>query len=151
MNALTRPVKSLPAMSEADVGRVRALESRLMGYEQVPIRTDHLIHGGMYARTILVPAGVVLTGALLKVATVLILSGDVTVFTGQEEFRLVGFNVIPGSVGRKSAFMANESTYMTMLFPTQARDVESVEAEFTDEPELLFSRRGENRVTITGE
>ena len=35
---------------------------------QVPIETRHVLHAGMYARTICIPAGVLITGALVKVA-----------------------------------------------------------------------------------
>lgn len=152
MNQITSPIQSLPAMSPEAVTAVRGLEALSMSIGgQVPICTDHLIHGGMYTRTICIPAGVVLTGALLKVPTVLVLHGDVTAFTGTDEVRLTGFHVLPGSAGRKSAFIAHADTHMTMVFPSGAQTVEAAEEEFTDEAHLLISRTGENRITITGE
>jgi hypothetical protein len=143
----------LPAMSERAIDAVRELETRIMGSEPVQLGTDHLIHGGMYARTICLPAGFVLTGALLKVATVLIVNGDCVAFTGDNEIRLCGFNVIPGSAGRKTAFIANTDTHMTMVFPSDAKSVADAEEQFTNEPHLLMSRRDNSgdTVTITGE
>jgi hypothetical protein len=143
----------LPAMTDQAVAAVREMEARQMRMEQVPIRTDHLIHGGMYARTICLPAGAALTGALLKVATVLIVHGDCTVFTGDGELYLRGFNVLPGSAGRKTAFIAHSDTHMTMVFPSDAKSVAQAEDQFTDEPHLLMSRRDSSgdTVTITGE
>jgi hypothetical protein len=151
MNELAGLHIHLPAMSPQAVAAVREMESRQMLGEQVPIRTDHLIHGHMYARTICLPAGAALTGALLKVATVLIVHGRCTVFTGDDEVHLSGFNVLPGSAGRKTAFIAHTDTHMTMVFPSDAKSVTEAEDQFTDEADLLFSRHGENFITITGE
>jgi hypothetical protein len=139
----------IPAMSETAVDAVRELERINLQAEQVPITTYHLIHAGMYARSIKLPAGVRLTGVLIKRATVLILNGDVEMFNGREVVRLTGYCVLGGSAHRKQAFYALADTHMTMLFPTSAKDVEAAEDEFTDEADRLFSRRGENIVTIT--
>lgn len=153
MNELAGLHIHLPAMSPQAVSAVRELESRQMSGAQVPIRTDHLIHGGMYHRTIMLSAGVVLTGALLKISTVLTIYGRVTVFTGDDEITLSGFHVVPGSAGRKTAFIAHADTWMTMSFPTSATTVEQAESEFTDEAHLLISRRdgAGDTTTITGE
>ena len=118
---------------------------------QVPITTYHLIHAGLYARTITIPAGVLLTGALIKRSTLVILNGDVTVANGDKSERLIGYNVLPASAHRKQGFFAHADTQITMLFATSARDVQSAEEEFTDEAHRLFSRHGENVVNITGE
>lgn len=138
-------------MSEIAVAKVRAFEALNLAREQTPITTYHLFHAGMYARTITIPEGVVLTGALIKRATVLIVSGDVTISTGDDAFRLTGYHVLPASAYRKQAFVAHTDTHLTMLFPTDIEDVRAAEEEFTDEPDLLFSRAGENVVNITGE
>jgi hypothetical protein len=138
-------------MTPAAIGRIRAFEQINMQCEQVPITTFHLLHAGMYARTITIPAGVVLTGALIKRATVLIANGDTTVSTGDRSFLLTGHHVVPASANRKQAFVAHTDTQLTMLFPTAAKTVEEAEAEFTDEADLLFSRSGENVINITGE
>lgn len=141
----------IPAMSPAAVDRVRELERVNMQREQTPIVTHHLIHAGLYARSITMPAGTVLTGALVTRSTVVIVQGDATVATGEDSARLTGYHVLPASAHRKQAFLAHEDTTITMLFATSAQTVEQCESEFTDEAELLFSRRGENVVTITGE
>jgi hypothetical protein len=142
---------SLPAMSGAAVDKIRALEQINLQQEQTPIVTHHLIHAGMYHRTIKIDAGVVLTGALIKRATTVTVSGDALVSTGDYAVRLVGYHVLPASAHRKQAFLANTETHITMCFPTKAKTVEEAEAEFTDEADLLFSRTGENVINITGE
>lgn len=141
------PPQVIRAMTAQAVDKVRALEQRAMQLEQTPITTHHLIHAGVYARTIMIPAGVVLTGALIKRATVVTVSGDVETNAG----RITGYHVLPASAHRKQAFLAHSDTHITMSFATQAKTVEEAEAEFTDEADLLFSRSGENVVHITGE
>lgn len=143
----------LVPMAPEAIDKVRRLEANLKEMPQVAIRTEHLIHGGMYARTIRIPAGAVLTGALIKLATVLIVSGECTVFTGGDTLELRGYHVIPASAGRKQVFLAHVDTDLTMLFPSGAASVEQAEAEFTDEAHLLLSCQiaDQDSITITGE
>jgi hypothetical protein len=141
----------IPAMSVDAIAQVRELEQISMTLPQVPIATHHVLHGGLYARTITIPAGVVLTGALIKIPTLLIVSGHVAVTVGEKTVELAGYNVLPASAGRKQAYLALSDTEITMVFPTSAMTVEEAEDEFTNEAYLLFSRSGENMVVITGE
>jgi hypothetical protein len=152
MNAIAQRAPSLPAMSAADVGKVSRLESRMRAMEQVPIHTTHHFHGGLYSRTIRIPAGVGLTGALIRIPTLLIISGHVTVFAGGDQIELHGYHILPGSAGRKQVFITHADTDLTMVFPTQAKTVEEAEAEFTDETELLMSREQPgDTIIFTGE
>lgn len=141
----------LPRMSEDALNRVRALEGYMLDAPQSPLVTRHLLHAGMYARTIVLPAGVVLTGALIKIATVLVVNGRVKVYTGDNVLDLAGYNVVPGHAGRKQVFYAEEDTELTMMFPTTAKTVEEAEEQFTDEAARLMSRTGLNEVLITGD
>lgn len=143
----------LPAMSEESINKVKAIENFSLEFvDQLNLPTANLIHGGMYARTLHMDAGTVLTGALLKVPTILIVSGDCAVFIGTETIELRGYTVLPGSAGRKQMFYAHTDVDMTMLFPTDATTVDECEREFTDEHELLMTNRMTNVTTlITGE
>lgn len=142
----------LPALSADALRSVRELEAQLLAMDQVPIRTHHQIHGGIYTRTICIPKGVAMTGALLKIATTLIVSGDLTIYTGTDPVRVTGFTVLPGSAGRKQAVFAHEDTWASMCFPTQSMSVDEAEKEFTDEWEILGSRSStSDQVIITGE
>lgn len=145
-------MNQLPAMNNDEVAKVRALESQLAQMPQVPIATQHHFHAGVYARTIRIPAGVMLTGALIRIPTLLILSGHATVFIGGEAYELAGYHVLPGQAGRKQAFLAHTDTDLTMTFATQAKTVEQAEEEFTAETNLLLSRRqATNSICISGE
>jgi hypothetical protein len=141
------------AMSAESVGLVRKIEDALLQLEQPAIGTEHLIHGGMYARTIVATAGTVMTGAMIQVPTILVISGDVSVLIDGGAIDLVGFHVLPGSAGRKQAIYAREDTHVTMIFATGAETVAEAEEEFTIEADRLASRRESaiNHIVITEE
>lgn len=144
----------IAAMSEQSIDRVRELEDQLRKLPQICIETDHVLHGGMYARTICIPAGVVLTGALIRVPTLLVFDGHVTVNTGDgESILLQGYRVLAASAPRRQAIIAHRDTHMTMMFATRAKTVAEAEDEFTEEVHLLASRESDaiNNVISTGE
>ncbi len=153
MSDLTSQADMIKSMSVAAIERVRALEEITGQMEQADIETWHVLHGGMYSRTIEIPAGVVLTGALVKVPTVLVVNGDVSVFANDQEVRITGHAVIPASANRKQAFIAHENTWLTMTFKTNASCVLDAENEFTEEADRLMSRHemATNHINITGE
>lgn len=132
---------TIPTMTTQSIEAVRALETEALKLTQVQIPVNHVLHAGMYARTVMIPAGVMITGALIKVATALIVSGDATVYVGAKTIRLTGYNVMSSGAMRKQAFLAHADTHLTMIFPSSASTVEEAEDEFTDEAELLSSRR----------
>lgn len=162
MDALTLIEEALPAvpgmshiapMSEIEINNVRELEAISLQQPQVAIDTYHVFHAGLYARTICVPAGVVITGALIKIATLLIVHGDALVYVNGGARQVTGYNVITASAGRKQALVAQTDTYMTMIFRSDAETMEQAEAEFTDDVDDLMSAgpEGVNHVTVTGE
>jgi hypothetical protein len=128
-------------MDVAAVDNVRRLEAASMQQPQVHIPTQHTLHAGLYARTVLVKAGVLITGALIKIPTVLIVSGRAIMYGRDGGVEVSGYAVFSAEAGRKQAFLAVDDTYLTMVFPTSATTVEDAEAEFTDEVDMLASRR----------
>jgi hypothetical protein len=149
---LTAPGSTLPTPSPEALANIYEVERRVRETKQIEIPTEHLIHGGMYARTVRLAQGVLIVGVLIKVPTVVIVNGDTVTLAGDQWTRLTGYNVIPGGAGRKQIFLALQPTELTMLFPTKAKTVEEAEAEFTDEADRLLSRHQEfqDLVTITG-
>ena len=121
--------------------------------DHVPIYTEHLIHAGMYSRTITMPPGVKVTGCLMKVETHVTVVGSVLVSIGKEWQKIDGYAVLPGSAGRKQIFISGKSPVLiTMCFPTSVRTIQEAEAEMTDEAGILLSRRQHfSRVEITEE
>lgn len=134
------------------IAAVMEAEKRILAAPQIELQTEHVIHGGMYARTIRLQPEQVISGAHFLVPTILIVSGNCLAFTGERWIELAGFQVIAASTGRKQIFVARQDTAITMIFRTDAKTVEEAEAEFTDEHERLMSRRSTNDiVTITEE
>lgn len=145
---------AIQPMTSAAIARVAEFERHRMALPQVAIHTQHVLHAGMYARTITIPGGVMVTGAIIKRATTLVVSGDVLMSRGDDEGqRITGTAVIPAGAGRKQVFAAYADTTVTMIFPTGAKTVEEAETEFTDEADMLLSHRDPqtNSVIITGE
>jgi hypothetical protein len=131
------------------IGRIQDL---LLQGDDPSVQTDHVLHGGMYSRTVTLPAGAVLVGALIRKPTLVITTGTAKVLIGDEWADVRGYHVFPASAGRKQIFVALSPFIITMLFPTSAKTVEEAEDEFTSESKLLLSRRQDsNSVTITGE
>lgn len=154
MNNLITTENRIPAMSAYSISKVRALESCSAALlPQVNIATSHVLHAGMYTRTIMIPAGVMLTGALIKIATILIVSGHAHVFLDDETAEINGYRVLAASQNRKQAFVAVTDTYLTMLFKSEADTHTQAENEFTDEPDILMSRKDGaiNKILVTGE
>jgi hypothetical protein len=139
------------ALTNESMNELITVQNAMLGLPQVEVKTEHIIHGGMYVRTIRIAPEVVLMGALVKVPTVLIVNGRTKAFTGDGWIELDGYHVIPANAGRKQIFVAQEETCITMIFPTEAKTVERAEAEFTDEAEALMSRKSDNdTVVVTG-
>ena len=153
MNDIITTDNRILAMSDSAIEKVRALETGLLTLPQVDITHHHILHGGVYSRSILMPAGTTLTGAIIKVPTILIIAGTVRVFLNGKASELSGYNVFAASANRKQAFHALTDVYMTMVFASSAKTVAEAEDEFTDEAHLLASRMpgAFNPTAITGE
>ena len=126
-----------------DVATVRALEDiiRGLGLPEVDIPTSTVVHDGMVARTIFIPAGTMMTGALGKANTVNVFIGDITVTTDDGMVRLSGYNVIPGTAGAKRAGVSHADTWWTTIHRSDLTDPAAIEDEYTDESADLLSRR----------
>jgi hypothetical protein len=153
MTSLATNSSRIAVMSEAAIEKVRVVQNEMLKMPQVNLPVHHTLHGGMYSRSLVIPAGVALAGAFILVPTMLIVSGNVTVYANDQAYEIDGYQVLVASAGRKQLFVAHSDTNMTMLFATTATTVEAAEDEFTSESSLLASRRYEdlNTTIITGE
>lgn len=146
------PTASLSASSPDTLAKVERVADLVRRVEQVGVVTEHVIHGGMYSRTVRLGAGIVATGTLMKVPTLLIVHGDLDMLAGNERIEIRGYGVLAGSVGRKALFVTLSEVQMTMVSATKAQTVEEAERELTDEHEQLMSLRSESdTILITGE
>lgn len=130
---------SLPAVPSND--QIRQLEVEMLKHEQVILDTTMIAHGRMCARTILIPAGVALTGALINHDNICIVSGDISVTSSEGVKRLTGFHVLPSAAGFKRAGIAHADTWWTCIWHTDLTDPTDIENDMTDEAESLQTRR----------
>ena len=147
------PVAALVPPSPAMLAQLGEVNKIILQCPQTEIATEHLIHGGMYARTIRLESDVVMMGSLIKLATVLIVHGSCSVITGDQRTELTGYNVLPGCAGRKQLFWTHGPVEMTMVFPTSVDSVAEAEDLVFAEADQLMSRKDDSRdqVTITGQ
>ena len=142
--------ETIPAMTEAVIERVRAVEAHILAtQEQFDLPLLHVLHGGMYVRSLFMPAGTIITGALIRIPTTVIVVGDAIVWLGDAERRVSGHTILPASANRKQGFHAISNVHLTMLFPTAAKTVAEAEQEFTAEADRLAP--GIASFIVTGE
>lgn len=130
-----------PLSHMASPETVRELERHLLELPQVDLGSAHVVHGGMCARTIFIPALTVLTGALTNCDNICVMHGDITVTTDDGPLRLTGFHVLPARAGFKRAGMTHADTYWTTIFKTDKTDVNEIENDMTPEADMLQTRR----------
>ena len=130
----------IDGVSPETLEKMKQLQWAMSQHPQVHIPTQHVIHEGMYARTIHIPKDVILMGAHICVPTIVVLSGDADVSFGETWNRFSGYHVFIASAGRKQLFKTHAETDLTMLMVTSAKSVQEAEEEFTDEAENLLSR-----------
>ena len=132
----------LPVTSARFLAAINKIEKRTLAkYKDLTLPIAHSFHAGLYSRTVKVPAGLYITGALIKIKTQVIVSGRCFVNLGDEMVEIRGYAVFAAPAGRKQLFVAIEDTYITMAFATSATTAEEAEAEFTDQAAELNSRK----------
>ena len=119
---------------------VERLEVAALAMAQVAIPTEHVISGGLYARTITIPAGIVLTGAAHKTDHLCLCMGDIEVLTDEGPRRLTGLHVLATKAGVKRAGFTHAETRWTTVCRTDLTDLAAIEAELVECPESLQTR-----------
>lgn len=148
MNALTPTHHHMPAEAVAQIeaisdillcgGKIPVADGIVLQGVDIKFDTEHFLHGGLYSRTIHVPAGFMLCGSLIRIETTLTISGDMSLYDGERWTRLTGYKVLACSANRRGMGFAHELTHVTMLFATHANNVNDAEREFTEEWERLM-------------
>lgn len=153
-NTLRVPTTALASATSAAIEKVNQLAVQIR--EQLPtcpFVTEHMLHAGMYTRTVRLPSGAVCAAVLITPPTVLIIAGSADIYVNDDLVRVDGYTVLPGSAGRKIAFITHSAVAMSMTFPTNAKSVDEAQKQFTVEHELLvpLSKAEDHLVLITGE
>lgn len=108
--------------------KIESLELAMLEYDQVEIPVEHMFHGDMYARKIVIPKGTLLTGRIHKFDHFdVMISGDITVSTDSGETkRMTGFNLMKGHKGKKRAGYAHEDTHWVTFHSAEERNEEDM-------------------------
>ena len=141
MNEITKASRGFMPCGEKEIRMMREARERLAECPQIEVPCEQHLHAGVYSRTILLKKGVAAFGTLIKRTTQLVVCGHVRMNDGANAVVLKGYNVLDCAANRIQCAYALEDTYMTMFFATKAASVEEAEKEFTDEFELLQTRR----------
>jgi hypothetical protein len=108
---------------------------------QIDAQTQHTIAGGMYARTIMIPKGSVIVGLEHLKDHINVLSGDITVTTGEGVKRFTGAHiVIDCKAGHARSGYAHAETYWTTFVRTDETELDAIENESVKHPEMLQTR-----------
>jgi len=148
MSSLAILSNILPASTKETIEKIVIAEELIRQYKQIKLRTEHVFHAGMYARTIRFVPNTVAVGTLMKIPTIFIINGICDLLVGDEWVRLEGYNVIPGNAWRKQICIARSAVEITMIFTSNAETVEDAEAQFTDEVDNLLSRTQHDDIIV---
>jgi hypothetical protein len=150
---LSLPFERLPAINPTGMAKIQDMTTIIRKAGSEKFKTKHLVHGGVYTRTVIVPTHTLFTGVLLKVPTTLIVVGKISIYVGEKTILLRGYNVLPGSADRQCAFYTHSTVGMSMSLATTATSVEEIQKEFTDETHLLvpLENTDEHEIVVTGE
>jgi hypothetical protein len=107
---------------------------------QVDLKTTHAVSGGVYSRTIFIPAGVSLVGATHSKDHINIMFGDITVTTDTGMKRLTGYNVFATKAGMRRVGYAHADTYWTSVIHTTETEISKIEEDITPDSHKLQTR-----------
>ena len=95
---------------------ISELQKRMLQGEQVAVRFDGVVNGGMCARTIYIEKGTRLVGGVHLTDHLNICCGDITIFSEESgETRYSGYHVIPSNAGTKRVGIAHTNTIWTTI------------------------------------
>lgn len=140
MDDTATPEHALALLAAAGDAGAR-FDEALARLPQVDLQTAHLVHAGISARWIHIPADTVLVGALTELDNVCLVIGDITVTTGAGVVRLTGVNMLPALKGAKRRGVAHADTLWFTVHRTESATVAGAEDEMTREASNLQTRR----------
>lgn len=114
-------------------GRVLAIERRVQQMDQVDCPVRHYFIPGMYAREIRIPAGTVLTGAVHKHESIVVLSaGRLVLATENGPLEVAAPFTMICHPGAKNLATALEDSVWTNFFVTDETDLDKLVEELTE-------------------
>jgi hypothetical protein len=112
--------------------RVEALEREIQRLPQADCPVWHFFAPGLYARKMLIPAGVTLTGAVHRTEHLCIVSGDIEVTTDDGVRRITDAQaILTSKPGAKRAGYAHADTFWTTVHATNETELDALVRELT--------------------
>lgn len=121
--------------------QVARLEAELEQLPQTIVPPVEHVHGKVYTRTGLIPAGTTFIGAVHKKDHINIVCGDVTIATDEGTLRLTGYHVLPCNAGSKRVAHAHADTLWTTIAHTELTDFSAIEDELAEDSAALQTRK----------
>lgn len=112
---------------------LKELENQLIKLDQVEIPTEHQFMGGIYLRSISVPAGTLIIGKRHRHETCnMLLSGVMSIYIGEDQPNkmLKGPCIFRSDPGSKKMGYAHTDCVFMNLHPTSETDLDKIESEF---------------------
>ena len=115
-------IAEIPPNTSGELEAMAAGVEEMRAAPQVEIKTKSFIHAGMYCRTCLVPKGVAIAGALIKIPTVIMVTGDFAMTCGGRTVRLKGTHIFRASAGRRQIFLF----FFRHKLPAKSQGIDSI-------------------------
>jgi hypothetical protein len=127
----------MPVPSAELSEKIFAIEKVMLGLPQVELPVTHQFTQGVYTRTITVPAGVWMTGAVHRMSNMnFLLKGRVTIITENGPVELSAPAILPSPAGTKRFGFVHEEMVWSTVLGTDLTDPEEIEAVCTfNDPE----------------
>jgi hypothetical protein len=123
----------------SNIAKVAFLEREMLKHPQVSIRTKHYFSDGIYAREVLIPAGVMVTGKLHKYRQLNIVSqGDISVLLADGVKRIRAPYTVVSPSGTKRIAFAHADTVWTTILQTDSTDLDEIEDHFIAKDEADY-------------
>jgi hypothetical protein len=120
------------------------IEDYIKTLPQIEFHNGHLFGGGMYARSLFLPKGSIVTGfAHVKEHLCMLQSGKVTVRTLEGDFTIEAPKWLVGKPFTKRVFIAHEDSVWVAIHTTPFTSVEACEATLVMTNEEYTNSTGE--------
>lgn len=131
------------------LAQVETLERAIEKLPQVDCPVWHFFAPGLYARQMLIPKGIVLTGAVHRTEHLCIVSGDIEVTTDDVVRRVTSRQAIfTSKPGTKRAGFALEDTLWTTVHATTETDLDKLVIELSESTNQELLGGSQNRQLI---
>jgi len=117
------------------------LEKSIAQREQIDCKTSMVLAGGILTRTIYIPAGSELVGAIHKRSNINVVIGDISFTTDEGVKRITGHHIFSSPPGLKRAGLAHADTVWTTISRTDLTDMTEIENELIENPQDLQTRK----------